>query len=73
MVPLTALPNGTDEGHTSLRSNLVARLRKAQHASHRLATQVRDIGAAVEELESRNHDVIQKLAEEALHTSVELD
>lgn len=71
--PLTALPNYTDEGHTSLHTNLIGRLREVQRMSHKVATQVCDIGAAVKEMESQNRDVIQKLTEEALQTSMELD
>lgn len=70
--PVMVLPDFTGKGHHNLQAILTGRLREVKRASQQLATQVQDFGVVIEELENRSLATIQKLAEEALTTSVEL-
>lgn len=67
------LPDFTDESHHNMRAILTARLKEAKRASIRLGMQIHDVGVVVEELEIRSQATAQKLAREALRTSVEID
>lgn len=62
-----------NESYEKLRPRLALKLRGAQCSGYKFTPQVRDIGVLVEELENRNREMIQKVADEPLAVLPELD